>query len=165
MTAYYINTLSDDAPFRFSGAVYEADDRTGFVKDDNNNQVKLNHLQDRAHLYWVTTVKLKEAFDRHKQIKSDGSASTYYDFPKGALTLNDLLEYKGDRQWLGDSFHLSNIFKAAWRWGEKEGVDVPYDCRKIIYSGCRLLMKHAGVEAVRKTLQGLLDDPQFQERT
>ena len=98
------------------------------------------------------------------KIKSDGGPSSYYDFPAGAITLNDLIEYKSDKQWLGDSFHLSNIVKAAWRWGDKEGTTKEYDARKFIYSGCRLLMKYAGVAAVRKTLQSLLDDPQFQER-
>lgn len=98
------------------------------------------------------------------KIKSDGGPSSYYDFPKGAITLNDLIEHKSDTQWLGDSFHLSNITKAAWRWGDKEGTTKEYDARKFIYSGCRLLMKYAGVSAVRKTLQDLLDDPQFQER-
>lgn len=98
------------------------------------------------------------------KIKSDGGPSAYYDFPADANTLNDLLEYKGDKQWLGDSFHLSNVVKAAWRWGDKEGTTKEYDARKFIYSGCRLLMKYAGVSAVRKTLQAMLDDPQFQER-
>jgi hypothetical protein len=96
--------------------------------------------------------------------ESDGGPSDYYDFPAGAITLNDLLEYKGDKQWLGDSFHLSNIIKAAWRWGDKKGVTTAYDARKIIYSGARLLLKYAGVENLRKTLQDMLDDPQFQER-
>lgn len=103
--------------------------------------------------------------DRPKdKIKSDGGPSAYYDFPAGAITLNDLIEHKSDTQWLGDSFHLSNIVKAAWRWGDKEGTTKEYDARKFIYSGCRLLMKYAGVSVVRKTLQALLDDPQFQER-
>ena len=98
------------------------------------------------------------------KIKSDGGPSKYYDFPSGAITLNDLIEHKSDKQWLGDSFHLSNIVKAAWRWGDKEGTTKEYDARKFIYSGCRLLMKYAGVSAVRETLQAMLDDPQFQER-
>jgi hypothetical protein len=97
-------------------------------------------------------------------MQSDGGPSGYYDFPSGAVTLNDLLEDKGDKQWLGDSFHLSNIVKAAWRWGNKEGTTVTYDARKIIYSGARLLLKYAGVENLRKTLQDMLDDPQFKER-
>jgi hypothetical protein len=96
--------------------------------------------------------------------KPDGGPASYYDFPPSAITLNDLLEHKGDTQWLGDSFHLSNVVKAAWRWGDKEGTSKAYDSRKLIYSGARLLMKYAGVEAVRKTLQSMLDDPQFKER-
>ena len=104
---------------------------------------------------------IKELFSRPS---SDGGPSSYYDFPQSALTLNDLLEFKGDKQWKGDSFHLSNIVKATWRWGQKSGIDEAYDARKIIYSGCRLLMKYAGVAKLRETLQALLDDPQFQER-
>lgn len=96
--------------------------------------------------------------------KSDGGPSGYYDFPTGALTLNDLLEYKGDQDWLGDSFHLANVVKGAWRWGKKGGTTKAYDARKIIYSGARLLLKYTGVEETRKTLQNMLDDPQFQER-
>jgi hypothetical protein len=96
-------------------------------------------------------------------IKSDGGPSTYFDLCNGG-TLNDELERKGDEQWLGDSFHLGNVVKLAWRWGIKEGTDKAYDANKLIYSGARLLMKYKGVSAVRKSLQKLLDDPQFQER-
>lgn len=95
------------------------------------------------------------------KIKSDGGPSGYYDFPEGSKTLNDLLEWIGDRRWLGDSFHLSNIVKAAWRWGDKSGTTKVYDTKKIIYSGCRLLMKYEGVKELRKTLKEILDDPQF----
>lgn len=94
----------------------------------------------------------------------DGGPQAYYDFPVGSLTLNDLLEYKGDKDWKGDSFHLANIVKAAWRWGIKSGVDKPYDARKFIYSGARLLMKYAGVTEVRRTLEAMLNDKQFQEK-
>ena len=95
-------------------------------------------------------------------IKSDGGPSTYFDLCNGG-TLNDELERKGDEQWLGDSFHLGNVVKLAWRWGLKEGTDKAYDANKLIYSGARLLMKYKGVASVRKSLQNLLDDPQFQE--
>jgi hypothetical protein len=97
-------------------------------------------------------------------IKADGGPQAYYDLPVGAITLNDLIEDHSDKYWLGDSFHLSNIMKAAWRWGIKAGTSKDYDARKFIYSGCRLLMKHAGVKAVRDTLQQMLNDPQFQEK-
>ncbi len=89
-------------------------------------------------------------------IKPDGGPQKYYDFPAGAITLNDLIEYKNM------DFHLGNIFKAVWRYGTKEGTSKDYDCRKIIYSGARKLKQEVGVEELRKTLQGMLDDPQFQ---
>lgn len=98
-----------------------------------------------------------------KETKPDGGPSSYYDFKNGG-TLNDELEHKGETQWLGDTFHLANIVKAAWRWGIKSGTTKEYDARKFIYSGARLLMKYAGVVELRATLQRLLDDPQFQEK-
>ncbi len=87
-----------------------------------------------------------------------GGPSEYYDFPEGAITLNDLIEDKD----MG--FHRGNIFKACWRWGTKEGTSKEYDARKIIYSGSRLLKKIAGVKSLRETLKTMLNDPQFQER-
>lgn len=88
----------------------------------------------------------------------DGGPAAYYDFPEGAITLNDLIEHKQM------CFHRGNIFKACWRWGEKAGTSKEYDARKIIYSGARLLMSILGVKELRKTLQQMLDDPQFKER-
>ena len=91
----------------------------------------------------------------------DGGPAGYYDIPVIAKTLNDILEWKGESQWKGDSFHLANIVKAAWRWSIKSGIDESYDARKFIYSGARLLMKYKGVEETRATLQRMLDDRQF----
>lgn len=130
------------------------------------------HLCGQQGLTQVTITPMDQVNKYHEErhlagrdkIKSNGGPSAYYDFPTNANTLNDLLEHKGDKQWLGDSFHLSNIVKAAWRWGDKEGTTKEYDARKFIYSGCRLLMKYAGVSAVRETLQAMLDDLQFQEK-
>lgn len=94
-----------------------------------------------------------------QKIESNGGPTQYYDFPDGAITLNDLIEYKEM------DFHRGNVFKACWRWGEKAGTDFLYDTRKIVYSGCRIYMKLAGVESLRNYLQELLDDPQFQTRS
>lgn len=164
MSYYYIHTFDPiGSQYQFSSQAgannkeYQVDDRTGYVMDDKNQQVKISYLQKRDDLYSVVPVAACTNI-------SDGGASSYYDFPPGAVTLNDLVDLKSDNQWLGDSFHLANIVKAAWRWGNKAGVDKTYDARKIIYSGCRLLMKLGGVKEVRKMLQSLLDDPQFQER-
>ena len=67
------------------------------------------------------------------KLGSDGGPSEYYDFPEGATTLNDLIEHKKM------SFAQGNIFKAAYRMGTKEGIDLEYDLKKIIYYAERML--------------------------
>jgi hypothetical protein len=63
---------------------------------------------------------------------SDGSHADYYVLPEGATELNDLIEARGM------SFARGNIFKAVYRLGEKQGVDVEYDLNKIILFAQRL---------------------------
>ena len=67
------------------------------------------------------------------KVASDGGPSDYYDFPEGCSTLNDLIEYKGM------SFAQGNIFKAAYRLGNKEGITLEYDLNKIKYYADRML--------------------------
>lgn len=67
-----------------------------------------------------------------KKTKSDGKSTSYYDFPVHSSTLNDLIEYKKM------DFARGNIFKAAYRLGEKSGTDDLYDLNKIIYYAERL---------------------------
>lgn len=118
---------------------------------------------DKCYTCGLGTLAAPEVYERvvidtGTTIKADGGPAEYYDFPEGAITLNDLIEYKNM------DFHRGNIFKACWRWGTKSGTTEDYDARKIIYSGARLLQKLAGVDALRETLQKMLDDPQFQRR-
>lgn len=67
------------------------------------------------------------------KIGSDGGPSEYYDFPEGATTLNDLIEFRRM------DFAQGNIFKAAFRMGCKDGISLEYDLRKIIYYAQRKL--------------------------
>ena len=67
------------------------------------------------------------------KVASDGGPSEYYDFPEGCSTLNDLIEYKEM------SFAQGNIFKAAYRLGNKEGIGLEYDLKKIKYYADRML--------------------------
>lgn len=102
------------------------------------------------------------------QVKSDGGPSSYYDFPHGKdawVTLNDMNDYKSVHQWGPLSFHMTNVNKATFRFGQKDGTSKVYDVNKIIYSGLRMKLMLENKEAVRKYLQQLLDDPQFQEST
>lgn len=70
------------------------------------------------------------------KIASNGSSSSYYDIPDNAVTLNDLIE---DREM---SFARGNMFKALYRLGAKQGVDVEYDLNKVEYFLGRLRKMH-----------------------
>ena len=57
--------------------------------------------------------------------KSDGGSAEYYILPKHATELRHLMSYKAM------SASRANIFKACYRLGEKEGVDILYDLNKM----------------------------------
>ena len=82
-------------------------------------------LQDAIHIEnaWNTVNETKT---------SDGGSTSYYHLPEGATELNDLIEHKSM------SFALGNIFKACYRFGEKDGASRIYDLNKIIYFAERL---------------------------
>lgn len=67
----------------------------------------------------------KEKPTDRKKISSDGRSTIYYHFPKHATELRHLISYKDM------SFARGNLFKACYRLGEKEGVDVMYDLNKM----------------------------------
>lgn len=63
--------------------------------------------------------------------KLTGWSSDYYKLPDGAEELQDLIEHKGM------NFSVGNIFKAAYRLGEKRGTDELYDLDKILWFATR----------------------------
>ena len=67
------------------------------------------------------------------KILSDGGSTSYYNLPTGASELNDLIEHKKM------SFALGNIFKACYRFGEKDAADMLYDLNKIKFFADRLI--------------------------
>lgn len=67
-----------------------------------------------------------------EKIRSDGGSTKYYELPEGAKELNDLIEFKNM------PFALANIFKACYRFGEKDGAEKLYDINKMIYFAERL---------------------------
>lgn len=68
-----------------------------------------------------------------ERVKSDGRSTSYYDIPRGTKDLCDLIEHRGM------SFNVGNVFKAAYRLGEKHGVTDVYDLQKIIFFANREL--------------------------
>lgn len=56
-----------------------------------------------------------------------GLSSSYYELPEGCKELQDLIEYKQM------NFARGNIFKAAYRLGDKPGTEAIYDLEKIIW--------------------------------
>lgn len=47
------------------------------------------------------------------------------------------------------------------RWGGKEGTNLIYDAKKIVYSGLRLCIMVQGKEKTHRYLKELLEDEQF----
>ena len=61
------------------------------------------------------------------QVESTGGSTSYYELPPWAKELRHLMEFK---EMTPDQ---ANIFKAAYRLGEKKDVDMVYDLNKIIF--------------------------------
>jgi hypothetical protein len=64
-----------------------------------------------------------------------GGSNAYYKLPEGAKELGDLIEFKNM------NFNVGNIFKAAYRLGEKAGNTKVYDLEKIIWFAKRELAR------------------------
>ena len=68
---------------------------------------------------------------------NNGGATSYYDIPEGAKTLNDLIEYKEMPFWLGE------LFKAAYALPERatrsDNASEERELNKIIYYANRRL--------------------------
>ena len=62
-----------------------------------------------------------------------GGSSNYYQLPKDAKEIADLIEHKDM------SFNVGNIFKAAYRLGDKKGTTALYDIEKILWFAQREL--------------------------
>ena len=81
-------------------------------------------------------------FDRlQDEYKSTGWSSEYYELPEGATELQDLIEHREM------NFAIGNIFKAAYRLGNKEGSSKEYDLNKIIWFAQRELNRVKNVRS------------------
>lgn len=80
----------------------------------------------------MTGLECQNSAGRCLMSSSDGGSTDYYQLPENASELNDLIEHKEM------SFALGNIFKACYRFGEKDTASRLYDLNKIIYFADRL---------------------------
>lgn len=69
----------------------------------------------------ITTKPVK----KRKQNKSDGSTAKYYELPKGAKELQDLISHRNMNSQIGE------IFRSAYRYGEASHSDQLRDAKKI----------------------------------
>lgn len=90
-------------------------------------------------------------------IKSNGSSSSYYDIPVSQTIMESIVTryIEGECfirtqeiiEMLGSDFDVGNCIKASVRAAKvmqgcgKEGNDIPYEGRKIAYSGNRLVQR------------------------
>jgi hypothetical protein len=77
--------------------------------------------------YELTDIEKYHAILAKRDAKLTGGSSSYYELPEGCKELQDLIEYKNM------NFARGNVFKAAYRLGDKPGTDQIYDWEKIIW--------------------------------
>lgn len=62
-----------------------------------------------------------------EKLVSDGSTASYYQLPKGAKELQDLISYRNMNSQIGE------IFRACYRMGRAAHSDELRDARKILF--------------------------------
>ena len=75
-----------------------------------------------------------------RDLNAKGGAVDYYDLPKGATTLQDLIEYRN----MNGS--IKDVFKSCYRLGQKDGMTDIDDVQKIVYYGLRELGRLRGTK-------------------
>lgn len=96
---------------------------------------------------------------RPRQIEKGGSTS-YYDLPKNADTLQDLIEYRN----MNGS--IKDIFKACYRLGQKDGMSDIDDVTKMAYYSLRELGRLRGTKdyvALAASIMGSQNKPNQKE--
>jgi hypothetical protein len=73
-----------------------------------------------------------------KAQKLTGWSSNYYQIPESAKEIQDLIEHRDM------NFSVGNIFKAAYRLGQKTGTTEEYDLEKIIWFAKREIERLKG---------------------
>lgn len=107
------------------------------VADEYNDGIDLNNdLQDilESDMKYgdkIRAIRNTDMLQKHKHTGGDGNK--WYDLPKGANQLQDLIEHKNMNG------NIKDVFKACYRVGEKDGTEEAYDVEKMAYYSLREL--------------------------
>lgn len=110
--------------------------RTGYSTDENSvgkDASIAQYVFFPEELELVSSDSAIGGQNAKNESENNGGSTDYYKLPAGATELNDLIEAKNMPFWRG------NIFKAAYRLGEKDVATEEYDLNKIIYFANRRL--------------------------
>lgn len=106
-------------------ALAEAMERNGFTETRQPETPKA----------YLARLEQEKAASQIEAPRLTGGSNDYYKLPEGATELADLIEAKRM------NFNVGNIFKAAYRLGEKQGNTLRYDLEKIIWFAERELAR------------------------
>ena len=97
------------------------------------------HLQEylKKELYECTHANFN-GVNLYARAKPTGGSSDYYKLPDDATQLQDLIEVKNMNG------NIKDIFKACYRYGQKDGTTDEYDARKMVYYSLRELGRITG---------------------
>lgn len=128
---------------RDEGAIFKGQVLTVTNIDDDEDMIKME-----GYTFWYPARSfvpcISDSVDpATKKIASDGGSTGYYAVLDTDKDCQDIIERK-DMNW-----NRANVFKAAFRMGEKDGPDELYDWRKIKWFAEREIAR------LEKTNEGL----------
>mgnify|MGYP003651225492 CR=1 FL=1 len=115
----YINNLNKG----WTGYGVSHQGLNGLAAEDMEAATPTDEMLDLTRAFYTTGDDKVE--ERLQPKQSGGWSSPYYMLPVGAKELGDLIEHKNM------NFNVGNIFKAAYRLGDKNGTTRMYDLEKM----------------------------------
>lgn len=97
------------------------------IKEEDKQILDELKKSGKPYLEIINIIKNTDTFKKH----NGGDGNGYYNLPKEATQLQDLIEFKNMNG------NIKDIFKACWRKGDKKGVDEIYDVEKMVYYSLR----------------------------
>ena len=83
------------------------------------------------------------------KITSDGSTASYYELPRGAKELQDLISHRNMNSQIGE------IFRACYRMGRAAHSDELRDAKKILFYAKAEVARLEAIQAANKQVDNL----------